>query len=242
MQLLADSLSKTLWFLIWNITFCWQSQQNDEIRVLNATFSWQSEQKANIMFLEPNFLLTVSAKRCFFMCLDVKTRAFCWDCRSNLHRSFSIVCRLFIDSLVRILCFCVSGGSPDVCFCWQSHAKSYVFSLRSLFLLTVSCVLLGPALFLPTVSSESPSGASGSALPGPQKRSLGFPRPEIVFAAIFYKRFYEAFGTRPISRNLASPAQVSPDGLRSLILLTVSCVLLVPALLLLTVSYGFIIF
>ena len=104
--------------------------------------------------------------------------------------------------------------------------------------MTVSCVLLGPALFLLTVSSESPSVASGGALPGPRKRSLGFLRPEIVFAAIFYKRFYKAFGTRPFSRNLASPVQVSPDGLGSFILSTVPCVLLVPALLLLTVSYG----
>ena len=108
--------------------------------------------------------------------------------------------------------------------------------LGSLILLTVSCVLLVSALFLLTVSSESPSGASGSALPGPRKRSLGFPRPEIVFAELFYKGFYKAFCTWPFSRNLASPAQVSPDGSRSLILLTVSCVLLVSALLLLTVS------
>ena len=59
-------------------------------------------------------------------------------------------------------------------------------------------------------------------LPGPRKRSLGFPRHEIVFAATFYKRFYKGFGTLPFSRNLASPAQVSPDGFRSFILLTVS--------------------
>ena len=109
-------------------------------------------------------------------------------------------------------------------------------------MLTVSCVLLGPALFLLTVSSESPSGASGSALPGPRKRYLGFPRPEIVFAELFYKGFYKAFCTRPFSRNLASPAEVSPDGPRSLILMTVSCVLLLPALLLLTVSYGIVCF
>ena len=59
-------------------------------------------------------------------------------------------------------------------------------------------------------------------LPGPRKRSLGFPRHEIVFAATFYKRFYKGFGTLPFSRNLASPAQVPPDGFRSFILLTVS--------------------
>ena len=59
-------------------------------------------------------------------------------------------------------------------------------------------------------------------LPGPRKRSLGFPRHEIVFATTFYKRFYKGFGTLPFSRNLASPAQVFPDGFRSFILLTVS--------------------
>ena len=58
--------------------------------------------------------------------------------------------------------------------------------------------------------------------PGTSKTVPGFPRPEIVFAATFYKGFYKGFGTLPFSRNLASPAQVSPDGFRSLILLTVS--------------------
>ena len=43
-----------------------------------------------------------------------------------------------------------------------------------------------------------------------------------MFAATFYKGFYKGFGTLPFSRNLASPAQVSPDGFRSFILLTVS--------------------
>ena len=58
-----------------------------------------------------------------------------------------------------------------------------------------------------------------------------------MFAELFYKGFYKAFCILPFSRNLASPAEVSPDGLGSLILLAVSCVSLVPALLLLTVSY-----
>ena len=58
--------------------------------------------------------------------------------------------------------------------------------------------------------------------PGTSKTVPGFPRHEIVFAATFYKRFYKGFGTLPFSRNLASPAQVSPDGFRSFILLTVS--------------------
>ena len=79
-------------------------------------------------------------------------------------------------------------------------------------------------------------------LPGPRKRSLGFPRPEIVFAATFYKTLYKPFCTLPFSRNLASPAEVSPDGLGSFILLTISCDLLVPALLLLTVSYEIVCF
>ena len=52
-----------------------------------------------------------------------------------------------------------------------------------------------------------------------------------MFAATFYKGFYKGFGTLPFSKNLASPAQVSPDGFRLFILLTVSRVLLVPALL-----------
>ena len=82
--------------------------------------------------------------------------------------------------------------------------------------------MLVPALLLLTVSSESPAGASGSCRPGPRKRSLGFPRHEIVFAATFYKPFYKGVGTLPFSKNLASPAQVSPDGFRSFILLTVS--------------------
>ena len=43
-----------------------------------------------------------------------------------------------------------------------------------------------------------------------------------MFAELFYKGFYKAFCIRPFSRNLASPAQVSPDGFRSFILLTVS--------------------
>ena len=80
-----------------------------------------------------------------------------------------------------------------------------------------------------------------------------------MFAATFYKGFYKAFGTLPFSRNLASPAQVSPGGFRSFILLTVSdgivCFvcpialfidsivrLLVLALLLLTVSSGIVCF
>ena len=63
-----------------------------------------------------------------------------------------------------------------------------------------------------------------------------------MFAATFYKGFYKGFGTLPFSKNLASPAQVSPDGFRSFILLTVSCVLLVSALLLLTVSSGIVCF
>ena len=58
--------------------------------------------------------------------------------------------------------------------------------------------------------------------PGTSKTVPGFPRPEIVFAATFYKGFYKGFGTLPFSKNLASPAQVSPDGFRSFILLTVS--------------------
>ena len=95
--------------------------------------------------------------------------------------------------------------------------------------------------------------------PGTSKTVPGFPRPEIVFAATFYKGFYKGFGTLPFSRNLASPAQVSPDGFRSFILLTVSdgivCFvspialfidsivrLLVLALLLLTVSSGIVCF
>ena len=78
--------------------------------------------------------------------------------------------------------------------------------------------------------------------PGTSKTVPGFPRPEIVFAATFYKGFYKGFGTLPFSRYLASPAQVSPDGFRSFILLTVSCVLLVSALLLLTVSSGIVCF
>ena len=78
--------------------------------------------------------------------------------------------------------------------------------------------------------------------PGTSKTVPGFPRPEIVFAATFYKGFYKGFGTLPFSKNLASPAQVSPDGFRLFILLTVSCVLLVPALLLLTVSSGIVCF
>ena len=104
--------------------------------------------------------------------------------------------------------------------------------LGSLFSLTVSCVLLvGPWLFLLTVSSESPLSASGSSLPRPRKRSLGFPRPEIVFAATFYKGFYKGFGTLPFSMIF-----------RSFILLAVSCVLLVSALILLTVSSGIVCF
>ena len=63
-----------------------------------------------------------------------------------------------------------------------------------------------------------------------------------MFAATFYKGFYTGFGTLLFSKNLASPAQVSPDGFRSFILLTVSCVLLVSALLLLTVSSGIVCF
>ena len=63
-----------------------------------------------------------------------------------------------------------------------------------------------------------------------------------MFAATFYKGFYKGFGTLPFSKNLASPAQVSPDGFRLFILLTVSCVLLVSALLLLTVSSGIVCF
>ena len=43
-----------------------------------------------------------------------------------------------------------------------------------------------------------------------------------MFAPTFYKGFYKGFGTLPFSRYLASPAQVSPDGFRSFILLTVS--------------------
>ena len=43
-----------------------------------------------------------------------------------------------------------------------------------------------------------------------------------MFAATFYKGFHKGFGTLPFSKNLASPAQVSPDGFRSFILLTVS--------------------
>ena len=60
---------------------------------------------------------------------------------------------------------------------------------------------------------------SGSSLPRPRKRSLGFPRPGNVFGATFYKGFYKAFGTRPFLRNLASPGQVSPDVSRLLIFL-----------------------
>ena len=124
--------------------------------------------------------------------------------------------------------------------------------LRSLFLLTVWCVLSVPALLLLTVSSGSvcfvspivlfinslvrfvsPGAAFADSLvriacrrlwklsPGTSKTVPGFPRPEIVFAATFYKGFYKGFGTLPFSRNLASPAQVSPDGFRSFILLTV---------------------
>ena len=80
-----------------------------------------------------------------------------------------------------------------------------------------------------------------------------------MFAATFYKGFYKGFGTLPFSRNLASPAQVSPGGFRSFILLTVLdgivCFvcpialfidgivrLLVLALLLLTVSSGIVCF
>ena len=80
-----------------------------------------------------------------------------------------------------------------------------------------------------------------------------------MFAATFYKRFYKGLGTLPFLKNLASPAQVSPDGFRLFILLTVSngivCLvspialfidsivrLLVLALLLLTVSSGIVCF
>ena len=45
--------------------------------------------------------------------------------------------------------------------------------------------------------------------PGTSKTVPGFPRPEIVFAELFYKGFYKAFCTLPFSRNLVSPAQVS---------------------------------
>ena len=60
---------------------------------------------------------------------------------------------------------------------------------------------------------------SGSSLPRPRKRSLGFPRPENVFGATFYKGFYKAFGTRPFSRILAYLGQVSPDVSRLIIFL-----------------------
>ena len=63
-----------------------------------------------------------------------------------------------------------------------------------------------------------------------------------MFATTFHKGVHKGFGTLPFSKNLASPAQVSPDGFRLFILLTVSCVLLVPALLLLTVSSGIVCF
>ena len=110
----------------------------------------------------------------------------------------------------------------SVLFLLTVSSESSFFAFVPLILLTVSCVLLVSVLFLLTVSSESSSGASGSALPGSRKRYLGFPRPEIVFAELFYKGFYKAFCTRPFSRNLAFPAEVSPDGSRSLILMTVS--------------------
>ena len=67
--------------------------------------------------------------------------------------------------------------------------------------------------------SESTVGVSGSSLPRPRKRSLAFPRPEIVFGATFYKGFYKAFDIRPFSRILASPGQVSPDVSRLIIFL-----------------------
>ena len=80
-----------------------------------------------------------------------------------------------------------------------------------------------------------------------------------MFAPTFYRGFYKGFGTLPFSRNLAYPAQVSPGGFRSFILLTVLdgivcfvCAialfidgivrLLVLALLLLTVSSGIVCF
>ena len=65
------------------------------------------------------------------------------------------------------------------------------------------------------------SASLGIHLPRPRKRSLAFPRPEIVFGATFYKGFYKAFGTRPFSRILASPGQVSPDVSRLIILLRI---------------------
>ena len=63
------------------------------------------------------------------------------------------------------------------------------------------------------------SASLGIHFPRPRKRSLAFPRPEIVFGATFYKWFYKAFGTRPFSRILASPGQVSPDVSRLIIFL-----------------------
>ena len=63
------------------------------------------------------------------------------------------------------------------------------------------------------------SASLGIHFPRPRKGSLAFPRPEIVFGATFYKGFYKAFGTRPFSRILASPGQVSPDVSRLIIFL-----------------------
>ena len=75
----------------------------------------------------------------FCISLEIKNQAFCWDCRSNLRRPFSIVFRLFAsgiahfadslvrfaspgaafaDSLVRIAIFCFWDRS----FCWQFRA------------------------------------------------------------------------------------------------------------------------
>ena len=80
--------------------------------------------------------------------------------------------------------------------------------------MTVSCVLLGPALLLLTVSSESSSFASGIA---------HFADSLVRFASLG-----TAFADSRQNRYLLR--------LGSLILMTVSCVLLVSALLLLTVS------
>ena len=63
---------------------------------------------------------------------------------------------------------------------------------------------------------------ASSSDPGLWNSSLEPRSPEIAFATTFYKGVHKGFGTLPFSKNLASPAQVSPDGFRSFILLTVS--------------------
>ena len=125
-------------------------------------------------------------------------------------------------------------------FYWQSGQNRMFLALRLLsrwlLLLTLSYGIVGFASPIAVFADSFVRFASSGAVlvdslvriafrrlwerpPGTSKTVPGFPRPENVFGATFYKGFYKAFGTRPFLRNLASPGQVSPDVSRLLIFL-----------------------